>query len=206
MNVLWLQYLQQKEHSVRQSDSSVMALARKTTLWCSWLGTMLTAYIIFAQKVQSLIKTGFQNHLLLKYSWDPTNGWGNNAVCSLTKVPGWLQPRVLHCPDRQWWERTWSIGWKGLRRGWREKVIHSENHKYLCAGHGLAWEDREGHASLAFVGRKCSKSPKATFFQQLWLGVFWSKKGKFLSKYMVRGRKWSSEKWVVRISTQRMMY
>jgi len=49
MSVLWLKYLQQKQHSASQSDSLVMTLPRKTTLWCSFFGTMFPAYITSAQ-------------------------------------------------------------------------------------------------------------------------------------------------------------
>ena len=32
--------------------------------------------------------------------------------------------------------------WKGLRRRWKEKVAN-EKQKYLYAGHGSAWKNRE---------------------------------------------------------------
>lgn len=57
-----------------QSHSSVLMLLGTETLWCSWVGTLFPAYIRAAQQERSVIKTGFQKDLLLKYSWDPTNG------------------------------------------------------------------------------------------------------------------------------------
>lgn len=129
-----------------------MTLPRKMTLWYSLFGAMFTAYIISAQQVPSIIRTGFHNYLLLKYSWDPANDQVNNTLFSPTNTPWWLQARILdHFDDKQWWQTTGLIVWqeqcsglwKGLRRGWTEKVVNDENQRHLYAGHGSSWKNGE---------------------------------------------------------------